>query len=256
MNKNVSYASSPENVKLAEESKSHFTSTRNVAILITAAIVIGTLITMLYLRSGTSAVGTATHRAALPTQDWPTPPPTFTPVAYALLRSQQVKPTPTPLPSPSWSELGNLTSVRFNASTIVREERQQLLGKDQLIMMVVGDVLMGINLREIKPGDVQIDGRNIKLVLPPASITSVELQLDKSQIYDSSNALIWSDYSGLEKNAIENAQRQLYDYSATNESMIHTTELLAKLQLTDFLQKTGFKQVEITFKGQEKQWDD
>lgn len=240
---------------MTEDHKSPSTTVRTVAMLVTLLIAIGTLVTVFILRSNGNAVGKATNAAA-PVQGWPTPPPTFTPVDYAFLRRQQQNPTPTPLPPPSWSELGNLTSVRFNASTIVREERQQLLGKDQLIMMVVGDVLMGIDLKQIKPVDVQIDGRTIRLVLPPASITSVELQLDKSQIYDSSNALLWSDSTGLEKNAIENAQRQLYDYSVNNESMIQTTQLLAKLQLSEFLQKAGFKNVEITFKERGDKWDD
>ncbi|MFN8444509.1 MAG: DUF4230 domain-containing protein [Caldilineaceae bacterium] len=240
---------------MTEDHKTTSATIRTVAVLVTALLVIGTFATVFILRSGTNAVGKAANTAA-PVQDWPTPPPTFTPVDYAFLRRQQANPTPTPIAPPTWSELGNLTSVRFNASTIVHEERQQLLGKDQLIMMVVGDVLMGIDLKQIKPEDVQIDGRTIKLALPPASITSVELQLDKSQIYDSSNALLWSDSTGLEKNAIENAQRQLYDYSVNNESMIKTTQLLAKLQLSDFLQKLGFKNVEITFKERGEKWDD
>lgn len=227
-------------------------NTRNLAILATLLIAVG-IFAIGYSLRNTPVSNTASQNAVAGVQDWPAAPPTFTPFAPS---QNAAEPTPTPMPVPSWSELGYLTSARFNVSTIVTEERQQLLGTDRLILMVVGDVLMGIDLTQIRQEDVKIDGRKITLALPPASITGVELQLDKSQIYDSTSAWIWSDYTGLEKNAIENAQRQLYEHSAGNQNMKQTTELLAKLQLSEFLQKAGFKTVEIIFKEPASRWDD
>lgn len=226
--------------------------TRNLSILATVLIAVGAFVIGYSFRNAVVPTGSAGNSASAPFE-WPTPPPTFTPFSKA---STAPEPTATPLPAPSWSELGYLTSARFSVSTIVTEERQQLLGKDRLILMVVGDVLMGIDLTQIGPEDVKIEGYAISIALPHASITGIELQLDKSQIYDSSSAWVWSEYSGLEKNALGKAQQQLYDHSANNQNMVQTTELLAKLQLSEFLQKTGFKSVEITFKEQGTRWDD
>lgn len=239
--------------------------TRNLAISATILIAVGAFILGFSLRTNPvdasiarQAAGQAAAQSAggavEASQDWPTPPPTFTP--FARSQEQLPRPTPTALPPPTWSELGSLASVRFNVSTIVTEERQQLLGTDRVLLMVVGDVLMGIDLSQIAQEDVQIEGRKISIALPPASIIGVELQLEKSQIYDSSSALIWSDYTGLEKTAIGRAQRQIYDHAATDPNMIQTTELLAKLQLSEFLKKAGFKDVDITYKEQTSQWDD
>ena len=238
---------------MPNEPENRSSRTRNIAILATILIACGAFILGLSLRTGSAATNSI-GAAVGDSQAWPTVPPTFTPFAKA--QNEPPPPTATPLPPPDWSELGYLTSVRFNVSTIVTEQRQQLLGIDRLIIMVVGDVLMGIDLTQIKEEDVLIEGRKISLTLPAASISSIELRLDKSQIYDSTSAWIWSDYTGLEKNAFERAQRQLYEQSAADPNMLQTTELLAKLQLSEFLQKVGFKTVDISFKKGDSRWDD
>ncbi len=222
---------------------------RNLAILVALLIATLAFLAGFVLRSGLIPIErVSVQTPPLVNEDWPTPPPTFTPLAQRQQTTENIAPTPTPLPPPTWTELGHLTSVKFNASTIVTEERQQLFGTDKIMLLVVGDVLMGIDLGAIKTEDVQIDGRTIRMRLPSATVTGVELRLDQSKIYDSNRAWIWSDYGGLEKNAIENAQRQLFDYSATNDSMLEMTEQLARLQLAEFLQKLGYKTVEISFK--------
>ena len=43
---------------------------------------------------------------------------------------------------------------------------------------------------------------------------------------------------------------------ATSGLGLVTTELLAKLQLSEFLQKVGFKTVDISFKKGDSRWDD
>lgn len=214
--------------ELPNEPEIRSSRTRNIAILATILIACGAFILGLSLRTGSAATNSI-GAAVGDSQAWPTVPPTFTPFAKA--QNEPPPPTATPLPPPDWSELGYLTSVRFNVSTIVTEERQQLLGIDRLIIMVVGDTLMGIDLTQIKEEDVQIEGRRISLTLPAASISISNCGWTSRRFTTAPAPGIWSDYTGLEKNAFERAQRQLYEQSASNPNMLQTTELLAKLQL-------------------------
>jgi hypothetical protein len=242
---------SKKETELAEDSESS-AHVRTFSLLATLLIAIGAFLAGLFLRNPPlSAPPTQPapqrQNEAVAVEGWPTAPPTFT-VAPTSVRQPQA--TPTPLRPPTWSELGHLTAIKFSASTIVSEERPQLLGSDKIMLLVAGDILMGVDLKQVKPSDVEIEGHSITLTLPRASITGVELRLDQSQIYDSQRS--WSSWltaqdSGLEKDALAKAQQQLYDYSKANESMIELTEMLARLQLSEFLQKAGFSKVEIRF---------
>ena len=51
----------------------------------------------------------------------------------------------------------------------------------------------------------------------------------------------------MENEALEKARNQLRSDVAGNPSMVKLASDMARLQLTDFLHKTGYKTVEITF---------
>ena len=195
----------------------------------------------------------------VPVEAWPTPPATYAAVAAV----ETVRPTPmptlapTPLPPPVWKELNYLTSVEFTASSVVASQRTTdltLPGEivlmndlitDRLLLKAVGKVQMGINLGAVS--NVQIVGDKISLVVPRPEVVSVELLPDQSQIYDSIQVWFLSQYEGLETEALEQARTQLRSEVADNASMTKLAAEMARLQLTEFLRKTGFQTVEITF---------
>jgi hypothetical protein len=191
---------------------------------------------------------------------WPAAPATFTatprPSPSATLPPLQTPtpiPTPTPLPPPVWEELGTLTSIRFKTSTVVERERErqglsQLIGTDRVLLMAVGDVQAGVDLGQIEPEDVEIDGTRLRVVVPHATVTSVELLPGETRIYDSEQSWILSDYEGLETEALEQARRQLREEAEQNEGMMALADRVARLQLADLLYKLGFTEVEIVFR--------
>lgn len=207
---------------------------------------------------------TETDREGVASEDWPSPPPTFTPIPSpvpVLLRTaaptptSTPTPTPTPVPPPSWEELGYLTSIEFTSTAVVEREREKsavrgVLGADRVLMMVVGEVQAGIDLSQVDSSDFQIDGSSLRVTLPHATVTSVELLPGESRIYDSRHSWAFSEYEGLEKEALEEARRQLRHNIQSSEGMMSLAEKLARLQLTDFLRKAGFTDIEIVFKAE------
>lgn len=191
---------------------------------------------------------------------WPAAPATFTatppPSPRATLpppATATPTPTPTPLPPPVWEELGHLTSIRFTTSTVVERERQRqglsaLIGSDRVLLMAVGEVQAGVDLGQIGPEDVEIDGTRVRVVLPHATVTGVELLPGQTRIYDSEQSWILSEYEGLETEALEQARLQLRQEAANSQGMMALADRVARLQLADLLYKLGFTEVEIVFR--------
>lgn len=187
---------------------------------------------------------------------WPAAPPTYAPPSAAAVDQSAPKPTPITLPAPTWQELSYLTSVEYTTATIVQEERTTelpWLGKvatDRLLLKAVGEVQVGIDLKQVR--DVQINGKHIRFVAPEPIVTSVELLPQKSEVYERVNVWLLSQYAGLETSALEQARRQMRDEITNNDSMMKLAAEFARLQLTEFLQKTGFTHVEIIFEHQQE----
>jgi len=174
----------------------------------------------------------------------PTPTPTATPTPT---------PTPTPLPLPKWGELGDLSSVEYTASTVVERSRPRegisgvLLGTDRVVVMALGRIRAGVDLSKIKPSDVQVAGQSIRIRLPRAQVFTVELLPEASRVFDSQRSWLFSEYEGLELEALDEARRKLRQEAERNTAMLEIAETMARLQLSEFLRKAGFDQVEIEF---------
>ena len=191
---------------------------------------------------------------------WPSAPATFTatprPSPSATLpplATATPTPTPTPLPPPAWEELGYLTSIRFTTTTVVERERERqgisrLIGTDRVLLMAVGEVYAGVDLDQIGPDDVEIDGTSLRVVVPHAEVLSVELMPGETRIYDSERSWILSDYEGLETEALEQARVQLREEAANSEGMMALADRVARLQLADFLATLGFTEVNVVFR--------
>ena len=183
----------------------------------------------------------APTRTPLPTA---TPAPTATPLPTA---------TPTPLPVPDWRATGKLTSIEYINTIVIERARPKtgigvvIPGQDRIVLQVVGNIHAGIDLNKIKPENVRINGKSIRLTLPHAEIISVELMPESSRVYESNQTLIFSDYQGLEIEAMTEARQKLQDNSAHNQKMLEMAETLARLQLTELLRSLGYEQIDIVF---------
>ena len=189
---------------------------------------------------------------------WPAAPPTYAPGQPTVAAVQRSMPTPTPLAAPQWQELSYLTSIEFTTSSVVETQRKTTVPwvgemvTDRLLLKVVGKVQVGIDLSQVR--NVRIEGKTIQFDAPTPMVTSVELLPNQSQIFDHQQVLFMSQYTGMEKEAMETARQQLHQEVSENASMMNLAEEFARLHLTEFLRKAGFDTVKITFK--DSQLDD
>lgn len=186
----------------------------------------------------------------------PTVPPTPTPTSTSTPTPKPTPtstPTPTPLPPPKWNALGDLSVIEYTASTVVELSRSRpgisgvLFGADRIVLMAVARIRTGVDLSEIQPSDVQISGRSIRVRVPRAQVLTVELLPEASRVFDSQRSWLFSEYEGLELEALDEARRRLRAEAERNTAMLEIAETMARLQLAEFLRKAGFEQVEIVF---------
>lgn len=194
------------------------------------------------------------------TDAWPTAPATFTPAHTPTPRNTPtVTPTstptstPTPIPSPtptftptpiiiSWQELGTIDTLEITTSALVEEvnPRWWIFPDAKILIRATGIVHFGVDMSQIE-NFVEVDGTHVKIVLPRAAVTSVEII--QTDVYDEE----WHPDAEVGLNAVQSARNQIETWANEQESLRETAEKLAKVQLNDFLQKLGFDNIEIVF---------
>lgn len=189
-----------------------------------------------------------------------TPLPTYTPFAtftplptYTPVPSPTPTPSPTPLPVIDWKQSGTLNVLDWTTTIVIERERKKegvrsiIPGTDRVVLVVTGKLKAGVDLTRVEPQNVQINGTSIRIVVPRPAITAIELLPGESNVYDADRTWVFSEYAGLELEAMEEARVKLAGPNPTNTRMLETAEAVARLQLTNFLRDLGFQKVEVVF---------
>src|SRR5579863_4018148 len=87
----------------------------------------------------------------------------------------------TPVVLQQVQSLSQLVTVKYVMEKVVLYEDPSILGDNRLTMLVHANVSAGINLSEIKPGDVQISGKKISIKLPPARAPIIHTEIDETR---------------------------------------------------------------------------
>ncbi|MBE7554165.1 MAG: DUF4230 domain-containing protein [Anaerolineales bacterium] len=194
------------------------------------------------------------------TETWPTVPPTFTPTSSPTSESTPtptttLTPTPTPAPTATptpivvgWRELGYLTTAEFTAVTVTEFTRERRFAPDEkIILKAVGKIQTGIDMSQIEDSDVEVSGTSVKIVLPRAKVTSIDLLRGETQIID--KGLFPGE--GLETAALDKARTDLEQWAVGQGNLLDLSEKLGKIQLESFLRQLGFREIIITFKNKQ-----
>jgi hypothetical protein len=188
--------------------------------IVLAAVIVGAI----WLGSrllAPNAEATSSSDVTGPTNEWPTlepeptlpPPPTLTP-----LSTPAPSATPTPVPIPLWQTLSDLTIVELTLPTEALAEAppdkiRNLFGTDQVLLHMVGKVKLGIDLSKI---EAVTSGSTISVTLPPVTIQDVVPLPSQSQVRSAQQRWAFSQYEGLELQAMERGMGQLKEIVANN----------------------------------------
>src|ERR1700674_1077844 len=118
------------------------------------------------------------------------------------------------------------------------------LAGDRLLMLVHGEVVAGIDFSSLKPGDVRVDGKEVRLHLPASQVFSTRLDSEKTRVYSRQTGFLVPSDPDLETQVRQEAERQLQE-AAMADGILQTAQQNAGSTITSLLQGLGFEKIEF-----------
>lgn len=179
------------------------------------------------------------------------------PVATAI-----VTPAPTPLPPPVVTIAGiqgqaELSAVEMRTVTEIYNEAMPqgwldstLGNKEQLLMLVYGDVRAGFDLSELGEGDIWTDGKKVRLVLPAPKLLNSSIDFEQSRIvYYENNLWLDNNNPNLQGEALQQAKIAV-EQAALKGGILEQASDFGTLYFENFLYSLGFDEVEVIVDAQ------
>ncbi len=146
-------------------------------------------------------------------------------------------------------QLQRLETVVYTMDKIVTGEKSNpilpdFLAGDRLLLMVHGDVVAGIDFSTLRPGDVHIDHKDVRIHLPPAQIFSTRLDSANTRVYSRQTGLLVPTDPNLESQVRAEAEHQL-QAAALAGGILKTANDNARATMTSLLQGLGFERIEF-----------
>lgn len=146
-------------------------------------------------------------------------------------------------------QLQRLETVSYTMDKIISGEHAhaylpKFLAGDRLLLVVHGEVVGGINLAGLQPGDVVLRGSEVSLRLPAAEVFSTRLDNARTKVYSRDTGLFSSPDPDLESEVRAEAERQLQQ-SALQDGILKTAADNARSTIIGMLQGFGFREIEI-----------
>jgi hypothetical protein len=146
-------------------------------------------------------------------------------------------------------QLQRLETVNYTMDKIISGEHAnaylpKFLAGDRLLLVVHGEVVAGINLAGLQPGDVLILGQKVSIHLPAAEVFSTRIDNARTKVYSRDTGLFSSPDPNLESEVRQEAERQLQQ-AALQDGILKTAADNARSTISGMLRGFGFREVDI-----------
>jgi hypothetical protein len=145
-------------------------------------------------------------------------------------------------------QLQRLETVSYTMDKIISGEHAnaylpKFLAGDRLLLVVHGEVVAGINLAGLQPGDVLIQGQKVLIRLPAAEVFSTRIDNARTRVYSRDTGLFSSPDPNLESEVREEAERQLQQ-AALQDGILKIAADNARTTISGMLKGFGFREVD------------
>ncbi|MGA6984580.1 MAG: DUF4230 domain-containing protein [Terriglobales bacterium] len=146
-------------------------------------------------------------------------------------------------------QLQRLETVSYTMDKIISGEHSNaylpnFLAGDRLLLVVHGEVIGGIDLARLQPGDVLVQGQKVSIHLPAAEVFSTRIDNARTRVYSRDTGLFSSADPNLESEVREEAERQLQQ-AALQDGILKTAADNARSTISGMLHGFGFHEVDI-----------
>jgi hypothetical protein len=145
--------------------------------------------------------------------------------------------------------LSRLESVVYSLDKIVEGERQNIylpnfLAGDKMLLVAHGEVIAGVDLGQLKPGDVSVKGDTVRVRLPAPQVLTTRLDSARTRVYSRTTGLLIAADPNLESEVRQSAEQQLTQ-AALSDGILDRARQNAQASVTALLYGLGFHRVEV-----------
>ena len=156
---------------------------------------------------------------------------------------------PSPVMLQQVQTLSQLVTVKYVVEKVVLLEDMSKwyelsLGESSVLLVAHGVVKAGVDLKELKPGDLEVSGKTVTIKLPPARITDCYLDDKLTQVIERKTGLLRSFDKDLEQNARKQAVAEI-NLAARNDGILKDADERAKTELKGLFQQMGYEEVKF-----------
>jgi hypothetical protein len=145
--------------------------------------------------------------------------------------------------------LERLETVTYTMDKVVDGQRSSailpdFLVGDKLLLLVHGQAIAGVDLRQLRPSDVTVRGKSVTVHLPPAEVFITALDDSRTRVFSRSTGWFIQADPNLESEVRAKAEQDL-QASALSAGILSTAHNNAASTLTRLLLSFGFEQVQV-----------
>ena len=146
-------------------------------------------------------------------------------------------------------QLSRLETVVYSLDKIVEGERQSaylpdFLVGDKLLLIAHGEVIAGVDLAQLKPGDVFVKGDSVQVRLPAAQVFTTRIDNGGTRVYSRTTGLLVSADLHLESQVRLAAEQQIAQ-AALDDGILDKARANARTSVTALLYGLGFRTVDV-----------
>jgi hypothetical protein len=143
--------------------------------------------------------------------------------------------------------LSQLVTVKYVMEKVIVLDDvkwSEWLGTSRVLMVAHGVVKAGVDLGQINARDVQVSGRKIVIILPPARITDAYLDEKQTQVIERTTGLLRAFDKDLEQTARQQALDDI-ERAARHNGILQDARDKAQSQLANLFHQLGYETVEF-----------
>lgn len=150
-------------------------------------------------------------------------------------------------------EIGILATTEFTLGKIVKlsdDQEWYKFGDRKILISTKAKVKAGVNLLDLREGDITVVGSKVKIILPPVEITSLEMNPDdiRTEMEDVNGFRM--GFSQADKNEIlrmgeESIRKEVYSTNILSEAKKNTTSFVK-----DFYAQMGYEDVTVIYRDE------
>ena len=146
-------------------------------------------------------------------------------------------------------QLSRLETVVYSLDKIVEGDRENaylpgFLAGDRLLLVAHGEVIAGIDLSLLKPGDVEVKGDGVRVRLPAPQILTTRIDNARTRVYSRATGLLAAADPNLESEVRQTAEQQI-GQAALDDGILEKARINARASVTALLFGLGFRTVDV-----------